>query len=218
MWQVVGDIAKAKTSAVVLTTHSMEEAEALCTKMAIMVKGGIFKCFGSSQHIKTKFGTGYVLEIKIRSLDHNELGPIKKQYFDKNRLDLDSVDNITKELREEIKEKFYEFDEIEDQLRYVHYQCNLFSCIHEISEVFGEVELIEQFSNYIRVRVGRLDKSIGFVFGLLDKIKKPYDIHEYAVSQTTLEQIFQSFADEEFDENIRVFQVKKDILEEKDNH
>jgi ATP-binding cassette, subfamily A (ABC1), member 3 len=46
MWEVVGNIAKSKTSAVVLTTHSMEEAEALCTKMAIMVKGGIFKCFG----------------------------------------------------------------------------------------------------------------------------------------------------------------------------
>ena len=34
----------------------MEEAEALCTKMAIMVAGR-FKCFGSSQQIKSKFGT-----------------------------------------------------------------------------------------------------------------------------------------------------------------
>ena len=34
----------------------MEEAEALCTKMGIMV-GGRFKCFGSSQHIKAKYGT-----------------------------------------------------------------------------------------------------------------------------------------------------------------
>ncbi len=48
MWSVVADIAKKKTSAVVLTTHSMEEAEALSTKMGIMVKGGIFKCFGSA--------------------------------------------------------------------------------------------------------------------------------------------------------------------------
>ena len=42
----------------------MEEAEALSTKMGIMVKGGIFKCFGSSQHIKDKFGDGYIIEIK----------------------------------------------------------------------------------------------------------------------------------------------------------
>ena len=48
MWQVVANISSNKTSAVILTTHSMEEAEALSTKMGIMVKGGIFKCFGSS--------------------------------------------------------------------------------------------------------------------------------------------------------------------------
>ena len=43
----------------------MEEAEALSTKMGIMVKGGVFKCMGSVQHIKNKFGTGYEIEIKI---------------------------------------------------------------------------------------------------------------------------------------------------------
>jgi len=37
----------------------MEEAEALSTKMGIMVKGGIFRCFGSSQHIKHKYAKGF---------------------------------------------------------------------------------------------------------------------------------------------------------------
>lgn len=49
-----------------MTTHSMEEAEALSTKMGIMVKGGIFKCFGTSQHIRDKFGTGFVIEVKAQ--------------------------------------------------------------------------------------------------------------------------------------------------------
>ena len=48
-----------------MTTHSMEEAEALSTKMGIMVRGGVFRCYGSSQHIKNKFGVGYEIEIKI---------------------------------------------------------------------------------------------------------------------------------------------------------
>lgn len=48
MWSVIGKISNDKTSAVILTTHLMEEAEALATKMGIMVKGGMFKCFGSS--------------------------------------------------------------------------------------------------------------------------------------------------------------------------
>lgn len=74
MWSVVAGISQRdKKCAVVLTTHSMEEAEALSTKMGIMVRGGIFKCFGSSQHIKNKFGTGYELEIKIRKPTYVEL-------------------------------------------------------------------------------------------------------------------------------------------------
>ena len=66
MWQIISKISTLrKQSAVILTTHSMEEAEALSTKLAIMVSGRL-KCFGSSQHIKTKFGEGYEIVIKIK--------------------------------------------------------------------------------------------------------------------------------------------------------
>jgi ABC-type uncharacterized transport system ATPase subunit len=55
----------------------MEEAEALCTKMGIMVKGGRFKCMGSTQHIKNKFGRDkYEIEIKIEVPEHDELRKI----------------------------------------------------------------------------------------------------------------------------------------------
>jgi len=57
MWSIVSKIStQRKKSSVIITTHSMEEAEALCTKMGIMVAGK-FRCFGSSQHIKDKYGT-----------------------------------------------------------------------------------------------------------------------------------------------------------------
>ena len=66
MWDVISKIlTRGKNSAVILTTHSMEEAEALSTNMGIMVDGQ-FKCFGSKQHIKNKFGVGYQVEIKFR--------------------------------------------------------------------------------------------------------------------------------------------------------
>uniref|UniRef100_A0A8C2KS13 ATP-binding cassette, sub-family A (ABC1), member 4a n=1 Tax=Cyprinus carpio TaxID=7962 RepID=A0A8C2KS13_CYPCA len=52
--------------AVVLTSHSMEECEALCTRLAIMVNG-TFKCLGTIQHLKYKFGDGYVVTMKIRA-------------------------------------------------------------------------------------------------------------------------------------------------------
>ena len=50
---------------IVLTSHSMEECEALCTRLAIMVDGS-FKCLGSPQHLKNRFGSGYVLVIKLK--------------------------------------------------------------------------------------------------------------------------------------------------------
>ncbi|XP_064016795.1 ATP-binding cassette sub-family A member 13 [Pogoniulus pusillus] len=48
--------------AAVLTSHSMEECEALCTRLAIMVNGS-FKCLGSPQHIKNRFGDGYSIKV-----------------------------------------------------------------------------------------------------------------------------------------------------------
>jgi len=43
---------------------SMEECEALCTRMAIMVNGK-FRCLGSTQHLKNKFGAGYTLIARV---------------------------------------------------------------------------------------------------------------------------------------------------------
>jgi ATP-binding cassette subfamily A (ABC1) protein 3 len=79
MWNIVSKISTLrKKSAVIITTHSMEEAEALCTKMGIMVDGQ-FKCFGSSQNIKDKYGTGYEIEMKIRTLTENDTRDILKK-------------------------------------------------------------------------------------------------------------------------------------------
>ena len=45
---------------VVLTTHSMEEADVLCDKTGIMAHGRL-KALGGSQHLKTKFSDGFKL-------------------------------------------------------------------------------------------------------------------------------------------------------------
>ena len=74
MWKVVEKISQRdKRSAVIITTHSMEEAEALSTKMGIMVRGGVFRCMGSTQHIKNKFGVGYEVEIKVNKAGLEDL-------------------------------------------------------------------------------------------------------------------------------------------------
>ena len=57
---------------VILTSHSMEECEALCTRLVIMVNGE-FKCLGSPQHLKSKFGNGYKLTIRLNDETNDEI-------------------------------------------------------------------------------------------------------------------------------------------------
>ncbi len=59
---------------------------------------------------------------------------------------------------------------------------------------FSEVELLEHYNDYYKFKVPKGDKTIGFVFSLIENRKEAFNISEYSASQTTLEQIFQNFA------------------------
>uniref|UniRef100_A0A673I827 ATP-binding cassette sub-family A member 5-like n=1 Tax=Sinocyclocheilus rhinocerous TaxID=307959 RepID=A0A673I827_9TELE len=65
MWRAIRAAFKNKQRGALLTTHYMEEAEAVCDRVAIMVSGQL-RCIGSIQHLKGKFGRGYSLEINLR--------------------------------------------------------------------------------------------------------------------------------------------------------
>lgn len=93
MWTIISNIStQRKKSTVVLTTHSMEEAEALCPKIGIMVQGK-FRCFGSAQHLKNKYGMGYEIEVKIAPLIMDATkDDLRKQ------LTVDQVDGTLKKL------------------------------------------------------------------------------------------------------------------------
>lgn len=70
LWSVVSQARNSGTS-IVLTSHSMEECEALCTRLAIMVHGE-FKCLGSAQHLKNQFSKGFLLTIKTKSRGNSD--------------------------------------------------------------------------------------------------------------------------------------------------
>ncbi|XP_068940595.1 ATP-binding cassette sub-family A member 13 [Petaurus breviceps papuanus] len=68
--------------AAILTSHSMEECEALCTRLAIMVDGS-FKCLGSPQHIKNRFGAGYTVKVWLsqETSQHDAISDCLKLHF-----------------------------------------------------------------------------------------------------------------------------------------
>jgi ABC-type uncharacterized transport system ATPase subunit len=45
----------------------MEECEALCNRLAIMV-GGQFMCMGGVQYLKQKFGQGFTIMVKLKAV------------------------------------------------------------------------------------------------------------------------------------------------------
>ena len=68
LWDVVLEALPGRV--VVLTTHSMDECEALCTKLGIMARGS-FRCFGSVTELKERYGEGYFLTVKVPQ-EHEE--------------------------------------------------------------------------------------------------------------------------------------------------
>jgi ATP-binding cassette subfamily A (ABC1) protein 3 len=71
LWTVINK-ARDLGMTIVLTSHSMEECEALCTRLGIMVNGQ-FQCLGNIQHLKSKYGKGYSLIIKSKISENNAI-------------------------------------------------------------------------------------------------------------------------------------------------
>ncbi|XP_044534952.1 phospholipid-transporting ATPase ABCA3-like [Gracilinanus agilis] len=131
--------------AIVITSHSMEECEALCTRVVIMVNGR-FQCLGSLQHLKKKFGKGYTLLAKVKSE--------------------------------------YQTSEVENLKQF-------------IKETFPGSNLLQQYHGMLRYCIPSENLSWAKVFGILEKVKVNYNLEDYSISQTTLEQIFLGFASPE---------------------
>eukprot|EP01038_Epipyxis_sp_PR26KG_P012006 gene12006-16074_t len=70
MWNVIEHVSANRS--VILVSHSMEEVEALCTRMCVMVSGRL-KCIGSAQRLKSRFGEGYQVEIRCNAERMDEL-------------------------------------------------------------------------------------------------------------------------------------------------
>lgn len=119
MWEVITKVSSDRS--VIITTHSMEECEAICSRISIMVSGRI-QCIGSTQHLKSRFGTGY--ELNVSFLDEQKKIDFMQQIFKENNL-------------------FNEQNTIleEEQLNYVRYK--LMITDSELSSTFEYLETMK---------------------------------------------------------------------------
>ncbi|GMJ05742.1 ATP-binding cassette A7, ABC2 homolog 6, A. THALIANA ABC2 HOMOLOG 6 [Hibiscus trionum] len=68
LWSVVKQAKRDR--AIVLTTHSMEEAEVLCDRLGIFVDGSL-QCIGNAKDLKGRYGGSYIFTITTSS-NHEE--------------------------------------------------------------------------------------------------------------------------------------------------
>ncbi|KAG7379409.1 ATP-binding cassette sub- A member 12 [Phytophthora pseudosyringae] len=220
MWDVIADIStRGKESTIVLTTHSMEECEALCSKVGIMV-GGRLRCYGSVQHLKSRFGDGLVFDTKFDSVTADELERLVQNIF------AEGSDHVTPT---DLEDKCRAFGNMELAKRvtashptgysiaaaierdgFVRAEAFCSWCAEEtrfdalndfLAQAFGteDVAVLERQNDFCRFKV-RGEVKLSRMFALVEDIKLQMHIREYSVSQTTLEQIFNSFASQQEEE------------------
>lgn len=64
MWACIQECQRQNKN-IVLTTHSMDECEFLCNRLAIMNHGRL-NCIGPIQQLKRSFGLGYLIMVLLR--------------------------------------------------------------------------------------------------------------------------------------------------------
>lgn len=78
LWKIINNAKEGR--AIVLTTHSMEEAEILCSRIGIVAHGQL-KCLGSPLHLKNKFADGYKLNVNFDKKDQQVVDEGMKKLF-----------------------------------------------------------------------------------------------------------------------------------------
>ena len=197
-----------------MTSHSMEEAETLCKRIGILVDGQ-FKCLSTIDEIKEKYGYGYEINLQISKSDINILYEMYKVCDeDKNKeiyfncleecLKLYHFEKYIKFISKDlfgakIIEEFEIYGKIKFNkiLYWIYYLNNFFNFVNIILEKYKEIYCIDYTENNFIIKIKKeKNKSIGFLFGLIEDNKHKYNIEQYDLKLTSLEQIFNKFARE----------------------
>ena len=236
MWEVIHNISVNKRNAtIIMTTHVMEEAESLCKKIGILVNGE-FKCYGTSDEIKEEFGYGFEIKLQIKIPEVIELYKLKhlpEEDLEKKiylaQLDEELKNYKLDKYKEYFKEKSFG-EKIKEELenkgfillqKILIWEFYLKCCIHlmkVIKEYFEEITCVYFKDNNFVFRIKRKrtkeEKSLGFLFGLIEDIKNDknkYNIEQYSLQYSSLEQEFNSFAKEVKDDEINI-EIDEEII------
>jgi ATP-binding cassette, subfamily A (ABC1), member 3 len=205
--------------------YQMEEVEALCGKVGIMVDGQ-FQCLGSIQHLKSKFGRGLACEVKVdipsqaivaqhvsrisvlgvgtgtnRVLPRDRLNEACQYLGIPARADAICEGGVGWALHAAFMRSSLEPSSRAIPLEMLATWWAEEDFVKEIftffTTTFPGSELQERQGLTLRFKLPssvNLGKSLGAIFGTIENAKNSLHIASYALSQVTLETVFNSFA------------------------
>nr|XP_014270485.1 ATP-binding cassette sub-family A member 3-like isoform X2 [Halyomorpha halys] len=76
LWNII-EVCGSNNQAIIISSHSMDECEAVCNRLTIMARGKM-ECIGNTQRLKALYGSGYVIKITLSPHTDNEVGALKR--------------------------------------------------------------------------------------------------------------------------------------------
>ncbi|KAA3677355.1 ATP-binding cassette, subfamily A (ABC1), member 3 [Paragonimus westermani] len=161
----------------VLSSHSMEECEALCSRVSIFVNGRL-KCLGTCQHLKTRFGRGYSLTLQVAAPPHLT----GSSSTDESLQLLVTSDSVATSLAEDLSHaQQVAFDHAVNQ------------AMRFVQEQFPVACLVDRHQGVVHYHLPITTSDnfcLGDVFRLMESNKVRLGLVNYSISQTSLEQVF----------------------------
>ncbi|OQS03899.1 ATP-binding Cassette (ABC) Superfamily [Thraustotheca clavata] len=211
MGDIIADVSTAnKESTVVLTTHSMEECEALCTRVGIMV-GGRLRCLGSVQHLKSRFSDGFMIDSKLNVPSTEMVGNFYTTTIKTHCPE--AADFESRLTRDQVKNYAIIWVNLIDSFGVQENQFTTYDSF--LRNTFPNVELLERQNEHCRLKLHDDHQNqsllLSNVFAKMEAIKHNVALKEYSVCQTSLEKNFNSFASQQDEEKgvPRGMEVKK---------
>ena len=222
-----GNIDINQKKGIILTTHSLEEIEALCDRVGILINGRMIKeRIGTINQLINKNKEGIILNIEFKKPKQNDLTKNFERISEErieNKKELIAFLNFMK------KGSYIEF--IKDNnlgrdllyllktnksiskytvivwIKYMDYLQNLVVKLKKHN--FKYVTCIDfKLNNFILQikNTGEDDECDSYIFGLLESNKDSLFLEEYSYTLTTFEKIFLGFCKEAYQDNEKVEQ------------
>jgi ABC-type multidrug transport system ATPase subunit len=190
IWNIIEKLSMNRT--VILVSHSMEEVEALCHRVGVMMNGKL-QCLGSIEHLKEKYGGGYLVEVKCaidkveECLDFCFQIALKKEATEKIPLShcLDLPLNVIIDSKDEMKE---EEQQPVGRIMEKSYSLSV-ATRRRTKEEESFLHLEERHGGYFKLKVNQ-ELDLVKAFEEFEKHKSFYKINDYSISQLSLEQVF----------------------------